>query len=145
MRHFVILTSWVGGPTGLKLGATLCHIDSYGILWYTSHMLIKGATICPIVSRGTYARLSHMVNIKYLTKGLLQSLNAKAIKGKLNRTLKGLEDLDAYLKYPVEQVFMCDDNIARCFIAVGSSADNLTTVQLDMDLEDYDSLPVHIS
>jgi len=88
-------------------------------------MLIKGATICPIVSRGTYARLSHMVNIKYLTKGLLQSLNAKAIKGKLNRTLKGLEDLDAHLKYPVEQVFMCDDEIARCFITVGSSADNL--------------------
>lgn len=106
-------------------------------------MLIKGATICQIVPRGTYARLSHMVNIKYLTKSLLQSLNVKALKGKFNRTLENLENLDAQLKYPVMQVFMSDDHIARCFIAVGPSSDQLTTVQLDMSLEDYDSLPVH--
>lgn len=139
-RQYVTLTSW---SKVASRGATLCHIDSYGILWYTSHMLIKGATICQIVPRGTYARLSHMVNIKYLTKSLLQSLNVKALKGKFNRTLQNLEDLDAQLKYPVMQVFMCDDYIARCFIAVGPSSDQLTTVQLDMSLEDYDSLPVH--
>jgi len=84
-----------------------------------------------------------MVNIKYLTKSLLQSLNVKALKGKFNRTLENLENLDAQLKYPVMQVFMSDDHIARCFIAVGPSSDQLTTVQLDMSLEDYDSLPVH--
>ena len=84
-----------------------------------------------------------MVNIKYLTKSLLKSLNAKALKGKFNRTLQNLEDLDAQLKYPVTQVFMCDDYVARCFIAVGPSADALTTVELDMSLEDYYLLPEH--
>ena len=122
--------------------ATICHIDKLGG-W--AHRPQARCDNLSYLHYGIFWYSSHMVNIKYLTKGLLQSLNAKAIKGKLNRTLKGLEDLDAHLKYPVEQVFMCDDEIARCFIAVGSSADDLKTVQLDMWLEDYDSLPVHIS
>ena len=125
--------------------ATICHIDKLGG-W--AHRPQARCDNLSYLHYGIFWYSGHMVNIKYLTKGLLQSLNAKAIKGKLNRTLKGLEDLDARLKYPVEQVFMCDDEIARCFITVGSlhsSADDLKTVQLDMWLEDYDSLPVHIS
>lgn len=120
--------------------ATLCHIDKLGG-W--AHKRQAGCDNLSIDSYGIFWYSLIMVNIKYLTKSLLQSLNVKALKGKFNRTLENLENLDAQLKYPVMQVFMSDDHIARCFIAVGPSSDQLTTVQLDMSLEDYDSLPVH--
>ena len=110
----------VGGPEVHKLGATICPIDSYGIFWYSKNM----------------------VNIKYLTKDLLQSLNAKALRGKLNRTLKGLEDLDAANKYPVTDTFVCDDRIIRCWIALmANQAGKDLAVQLDMTIEDYQGLP----
>lgn len=110
----------VGGPRAHKLGATICPIDYCGRLWY-----IVG-----------------MVNIKYLTKDLLQSLNAKALRGKLNRTLKGLEDLDPDNKYPVTDTFVCDDRIIRCWVALmANQAGKDLAVQLDMTIEDYQGLP----
>ena len=59
-----------------------------------------------------------MNRVKYLTKDLLIKLNAKALRGKLNRSLQGLEDLDLGNKYPVTETFVCDDRIIRCWIAL---------------------------
>jgi len=78
--------------------------------------------------------------VKYLTRDLFIELNDKAIRGKMNRTLRAnaikerLEDI----KYPVVSVFMSDETVARCNIAVNSRG---TEVQLDMLVDDYNPLP----
>ena len=83
-----------------------------------------------------------MNRVKYLTKDLLIKLNAKALRGKLNRSLQGLEDLDPGNKYPVTETFLCDDRIIRCWIALlANEAGKDLAVQLDMDMKDYHELP----
>ena len=83
-----------------------------------------------------------MNRVKYLTKDLLIKLNAKALRGKLNRSLQGLEDLDPGNKYPVTETSVCDESIIGCWIALlANEAGKDLAVQLDMDMKDYHELP----
>ena len=79
--------------------------------------------------------------VKYLTKNLFIELNDKAIRGKMNRTLRAsaLKDrLEEDVKFPVVGVLMSDEVVARCNIAIDSSGHD---VQLDMLVDDYNKLP----
>ena len=84
-----------------------------------------------------------MNRVKYLTKDLLVKLNSKALRGKLNRSLKNLGKLHSDTWFPVVGKFICDDRIIRCRIALSADENGIDqTAQLDMTIEDYDSLPV---
>lgn len=77
---------------------------------------------------------------RYLTKDLLIALNNKALRRGKNRTLypAKLAGLDDSVLFPITESLIHNDSEIRCRVVMNA---NGSTAWLDMDVEDFNSLP----
>ena len=88
------------------------------------------------------------MNVKYVTKGKLVRINAKALEAKANAIDPDyLKNIPAHLRFPVDRALpFCERHgWVRCFVTVGTTLPpedgDLRVLLLDVPEREYEKLP----